>query len=71
MKSKKVTLGKESDKILQDTNIVKNDPSKRVQMIAISAYFRAEKRQFLPSNDLSDWFLSEQEIDRHLSSFSS
>jgi|GEM_PF-1828503 hypothetical protein len=56
---------------LQNTNTVQNDPSKRLQMIALSAYFRAEKRHFAPTNDLADWFASEQEVDRHLSSFSS
>ncbi len=47
------------------------DSSKRNEMIAMSAYFRAEKRNFVPLNDLADWFESEQEVDRHLSSFSS
>ena len=46
------------------------DPAKRIQMIAISAYFRAERRGFSPNLDLADWFESEQEVDRHLSAFS-
>ena len=71
MKNKKVPVINESDIDLQDTNIVQNDPLKRIQMIAMSAYFRAEKRHFSPRHDLADWFASEQEIDRHLSSFSS
>ncbi len=43
----------------------------RLQMIAMSAYFRAEKRASFPGSDLEDWLASEQEVDRHLSSFSS
>jgi hypothetical protein len=52
-------------------NIVWDDPLKRQQMIAIAAYLRAEKRGFLPNNELADWFEAEHEIDRHLNSFSS
>jgi hypothetical protein len=66
-KSKRTQLNNE----LQNTNAVQNDPSKRLQMIALSAYFRAEKRHFTPRDDQADWFASEQEVDRHLSSFSS
>lgn len=71
MKSKKVAPSTEVNADSQNTNIVSNDPSKRLQMIALSAYFRAEKRHLGPSDDLADWLASEQEVDRHLSSFSS
>ena len=71
MKLNKASIRNESNLDLQDTNTIQNDPSKRVQMIALSAYFRAEKRHFSPNDDLADWLASEQEVDRHLSSFSS
>jgi len=44
---------------------------KRKKLIEITAYFRAEKRGFLPNNDWEDWFEAEQEVKRHLDSFSS
>ncbi len=56
---------------LQAVNKVIIDPDMRLQMIAMSAYFRAEKRASFPGSDLEDWLASEQEVDRHLSSFSS
>lgn len=31
-------------------------------MIAEAAYFAAERRNFLPGNELSDWLVAEQEI---------
>jgi len=71
MKLNKSSKHNESKLDLQDINAVQNDPSKRIQMIALSAYFRAEKRHFAPDDDLADWLISEQEVDRHLSSFSS
>ena len=71
MKSKKVAVSKESEITLQDAGIAQIDPSQRDQMIATAAYFRAEKRQFSPNDDMTDWLASEQEIDRHICSFSS
>jgi hypothetical protein len=56
---------------LQSVNKVTIDPDMRLQMIATSAYFRAEKHGSFPGSDLEDWLASEQEVDRHLSSFSS
>lgn len=56
---------------LSGTNCVCDIPEKRFQMIALVAYFRAEKRGFSPNNDLEDWLESESEVDRHLNSFSS
>ena len=48
---------------------VRDDPENRRQMIAITAYFRAEKRGFSPNNELADWLEAEREIERHLGSF--
>lgn len=54
----------------QTKNNLQIDPAKRIQMIQLSAYFRAQKRGFTPNQDLADWFDSEREVDRHLCSFS-
>lgn len=71
MKSKKVALNNELDINLNDSSVAQIDPSQRDQMIATAAYFKAEKRQFSPNEDMTDWLASEQEIDRHICSFSS
>ena len=47
-------------------------PVKRVSeeerraMIARAAYFRAEKRNFEPGQELEDWMAAEVEVDREL-----
>lgn len=71
MKSKKIAAGNKTNADLSAINMVQNDPAQRNQMIAVSAYFRAEKRGFSPNGNLADWLESEGEIDRHLNSFSS
>lgn len=38
----------------------------RRQMIAEAAYFKAEKRGFLPGRALDDWLEAEREIDEAL-----
>lgn len=38
----------------------------RERMIAIEAYYRAERREFVPGHDLEDWCEAEAEIDRWL-----
>lgn len=35
----------------------------RYQMIATMAYYRAEKRNFTPGNEMEDWFECEKIID--------
>lgn len=35
-------------------------------MIEQAAYFRAERRNFAPGFEETDWFEAEQEISRHL-----
>ena len=67
----KGTLRSEPEDNLQSVNKVKIDPGMRLRMIEISAYFRAEKRGGAPGSDMEDWLISEQEVDRNLSSFSS
>jgi hypothetical protein len=56
---------------LQAANSVCIDQDKRLQMIALSAYFRAEKNGFFRNSELENWLVAEQEVDRHLCSFSS
>lgn len=47
----------------------RNNHSERDQMIAVAAYFKAEKRGFLPQYELADWLAAEVEIEGYLSSF--
>jgi hypothetical protein len=35
-------------------------------MIARAAYFRAERRNFAPGQELQDWVAAETEVDREL-----
>ena len=39
-------------------------------MIAVAAYYKAEKRQFMPGAELHDWFEAEREIMALLESLS-
>ncbi len=39
------------------------DQESRRTMIATAAYFRAEKRDFVPGGELDDWLAAEAEID--------
>jgi hypothetical protein len=38
----------------------------RRQLIATTAYFRAERRAFAPGSEMEDWFEAEAEIDKML-----
>lgn len=42
------------------------DDADRLEMIAANAYFRAERRGFLPGYDLADWLEAEREVDAML-----
>lgn len=42
------------------------DDEDRIEMIAANAYFRAERRGFLPGHELSDWLEAEREVDAML-----
>jgi hypothetical protein len=46
---------------------VELSPDSRHEMIKAAAYFRAEKRGFQGGDPISDWLLSEQEVDSALS----
>jgi len=43
-------------------------PANRDEMIAVAAYFRAERRGFAPGDSKADWLAAEAEIDRLLAS---
>jgi Protein of unknown function (DUF2934) len=40
--------------------------AERRAMIARAAYFRAERRNFAPGQELEDWVAAEAEVDREL-----
>lgn len=40
--------------------------AERESRIALAAYFRAERRGFIPGQELEDWLQAEQEIERQL-----
>jgi hypothetical protein len=41
-----------------------NDNIPREQLIAEAAYFRSERRGFVPGNEMSDWLDAEADIER-------
>jgi hypothetical protein len=41
-------------------------PEKRQQMIAESAYYKAEKRAFLSGAEMKDWLEAEQDLERKI-----
>ena len=42
------------------------DPAQRQAMIAEAAFFMAQSRRFVPSQDVDDWLAAEREIDQRL-----
>ncbi|MFZ5508608.1 MAG: DUF2934 domain-containing protein [Pseudomonadota bacterium] len=43
------------------------NPEERLRYIAEAAYYRAEKRGFVPGSELDDWLEAEAEVDGRLS----
>jgi hypothetical protein len=41
-------------------------PEERAALIAEAAYFRAEKRGFMPGHETEDWLAAEEEVDARL-----
>jgi hypothetical protein len=39
---------------------------RRHALIAITAYFRAKRREFAPGDELDDWLAAEAEVDQQL-----
>ena len=52
-----------------DHDVNLNSYSEKDQMIAESAYFKAEKRGFVPQQELADWLEAELEVEGYLNSF--
>jgi hypothetical protein len=44
-----------------------NDPETRERMIAEAAYYRSERRGFVPGHEVADWIEAEREVDARLS----
>ncbi len=65
MKSRKSTIGKESNSHPEGNEIVQDAAAQRQLIIATAAYYRAEKRCFTPGDELADWFEAEAEIEKH------
>ncbi len=51
--------------IFQSSPSTSLDPQRRLEMIRQAAYYRAERRGFVPGFEDEDWQISEEEIDRH------
>lgn len=43
------------------------DTIPREQLIAVAAYFRAERRGFVPGYEMSDWLDAETDLERMMS----
>ncbi len=43
----------------------------RHQMIAVAAYYLAERREFRPGYEIDDWLTAQEEVDRRLSNSAS
>lgn len=41
-------------------------PERRAALIAEAAFFRAEKRGFVPGHEVEDWLAAESEVDAKL-----
>ena len=41
-------------------------PEERHQMIAVAAYYLAERRGFCPGYEIQDWCAAQEEVDRQL-----
>ena len=50
------------DQTIADPEDIWSD-DERLAMIAESAYYRAERRGFIPGCDLEDWLAAEAEVD--------
>jgi len=54
------------DDLAQEDRQIRVTPKERHAMIAVAAYFRAERRAFAPGGAHRDWLEAEAEIDRML-----
>jgi hypothetical protein len=64
---KKATAAKPATSRAGKAKNLKNvTPEQRYRMICDAAYFKAEKRDFAPENEIQDWLDAEAEINRLL-----
>lgn len=64
---KKSTTAKPATSRSSKAKSLKNvTPEQRYRMICDAAYFKAEKRNFAPENEIQDWLDAEAEINRLL-----
>jgi hypothetical protein len=61
---RKTTGGRPSQPTVAVATFV--DPERRAALIAEAAYFRAEKRGFVPGHEREDWLAAEAEVDARL-----
>lgn len=64
--STKKTSAKKATKKPTKSSSLEITAEERWKMIAVTAYHRAEKRNFAPGDELQDWTESEKEIDKFL-----
>lgn len=60
----KIAVRKRSD--APQTKAAAIAPEERQQLIATVAYFIAERRGFVPGNELDDWLRAEAEVDSRM-----
>ncbi|MCU0835466.1 MAG: DUF2934 domain-containing protein [Chromatiaceae bacterium] len=59
-------MNETATKDARDTVRIAVSPAARHEMIAVAAYYRAERRGFGPGRELDDWFEASAFIDRML-----
>ena len=67
--SRQVASGSTAKAARHTSNDVRRPPvstGERERMIAVKAYYCAERRGFAPGHELEDWCEAEAEIDRQL-----
>ena len=62
-KTKGSGSAQEARALLQPGSSSGSDECPREQMIAEAAYFRAERRGFIPGNEMSDWLQAEADVE--------
>ncbi len=64
--TKKKAVAKKARKNSEKPSSLDITSEERWKMIAVTAYHKAEKRGFIPGDELQDWAESEKEIDKLL-----
>ena len=66
-KTPKATKKTTTPRTQSQPKAIELSPESRHEMIKAAAYFRSEKRGFQGGDAISDWLVSEQEVDSALS----